>query len=52
MVELETFVAITDVHQGAKNRQIMSLYKTMVGRFDILYCQLDTILRKKFGFSY
>ena len=52
MVELETFVAITDVHQGAKYRQIMSSYKTMVGRSDILYSRLDTILRKKFGFSY
>lgn len=51
MVELETSIAITNVHQGAKYRQMVSFYKTMVGRFDVLYSWLDTILKKKFGFS-
>ena len=51
MVELETSVAMTDVCRGVEYRQVVSLYKTMVGRFDVRYSRPDTILKKKFGFS-
>ena len=43
---------MTDVHQGAEYRQMVSLYKTMVARSDVRYSQFDTILKKKFEFFF
>ena len=51
MVEFEIFVAMTNVRHGVEYRQMVSLYKTMVGRSDIRYGWPDTIPRKIFGFS-
>ena len=46
MVELETSVAVADMHQEAEYRQILSL----VVRSDVRYSRPDTILKKKFRF--